>query len=909
MSLPRVCPWVLLVGLLATVGLGQARAEDVPQPPPDDPLFSGIESPSVDVGRGTGEFHEVAQLASRLTAYNSHDDARRATYTCCRPDQKEQIRRAKKANDAFLNLYPTSDFADNTLMHMARIARVERNFRDEMEAYQRLVSQFPTSDFVDDALWHMQQLHQRDSATEERIRCLQLLITQFPRSPYRCRAMTALAEALMRINERDAAIEVLAAKVREYPNCPTNDKALMAIGKAHQDLGEWEAAIAAYRTIVEQYPFSDEVDQAMLELGNCLRAARQPIPAIEVYQELIARFPGSPAARRAMREINALRPGAYNLRQPMPQDVAQRLFDRAKHHQNYGEYLLAVRAYQEFMQRFPGHDLWDDALFNIGKCFEELNILCKEINNAEGPEDLFKRQARWIAATGQRITNTGKKLQTASDAITAYLQLVAGAPGSSLRAEALYRIAKIYEEMEMPAAEAWTYQQLIINFPGNEHESEGMYRTLKYYAEHANYPEVKAIYAPLAAAFPEIFPPNIIDYPDLFRAMMKTYYKEAAFQWEEDHHHHIGYAMSPMDLEDDAIYFLGTLQISNGHVKEGVKRLALLRARPDSDHAAPALFCMARGLERLGRAKEAVEIYRVLVEQEPLSGLADDAQKCIEELASGSPTAQEIAKYREIAQSATKNRIDNYDMFFGKNVVVFMPLTVAPLVRAYNLPNIWDQAQESLAKWTGLTERLEEKQVILLDTTPGAQAGKVIRLCATDISDPPRWGLGLAQLAQNFISDPRWAVLHQSGQAMVQAFVMLAAANLQYDLVSETRDTIGSASAVKLPHENLVRQRERCLAALQDYVREGARLANLKPDAALGMLLALLDANGYGDNGLVDWTPYKRFFLALQSLPDSERNPQSQEQALSVLSKCLSTAFNTDLTPALSQWGFPFGRG
>jgi hypothetical protein len=230
-------------------------------------------------------------------------------------------------------------------------------------------------------------------------------------------------------------------------------------------------------------------------------------------------------------------------------------------------------------------------------------------------------------------------------------------------------------------------------------------------------------------------------------------------------------------------------------------------------------------------------------------------------------------------------------------------------MREYNLPNIWDQAYLNLQRWTGLQAR--QKQLILMDEEiDGGQPGYPIRLCARSLQDPPDWHLGLRELAHNFVTNDYYGVLRSAHPALGEAFASFAGAALQYSLVSETRDTIGSASATKLAHEDVIRRREQSLAALHSYVQAGALPENLTPDVAMGMLVQLLDQNGYGNNDLIDWSPYQRFWLSLMRMPPEMRvASEDPVRSMNVLVQCLNTAFNTDLTGTFQAWGFPVTQG
>jgi len=392
-----------------------------------------------------------------------------------------------------------------------------------------------------------------------------------------------------------------------------------------------------------------------------------------------------------------------------------------------------------------------------------------------------------------------------------------------------------------------------------------------------------------------VFPDWLAENKEDYFSVLGFYARAAAHAWDEDHNHHVGYQFTIPDLYDDAVYALGATHLKHGRLKEARQMLETMLRWPRGDLAAPTAFLLARCYEALGETKKARQCYQDVIDSFSQCGLLDDAESAMARLDRGVVGKDQVLYEDEGLL---------YDIYFGKNILVLAPPLRSPLMREYNLPNIWDEAHGSLKQWTGLNTN--GQQVILLDETlQGGQPGYPIRIAAAAISDPPNWRLGLRELAYNFVTCPTYQVIPTVSPAAGEAFAQFAAATLQYNLVSETRDTIGSASATKLAHEDVIRQREEALAALREYVDGGASLENLNGLAVTGMLVELLDRHGYGENGLLDWSPYRKFFQALLQLPPELRSNTDSIQGSHVLVHCLNRAFNDDLTATFQGWGFP----
>jgi tetratricopeptide (TPR) repeat protein len=392
-----------------------------------------------------------------------------------------------------------------------------------------------------------------------------------------------------------------------------------------------------------------------------------------------------------------------------------------------------------------------------------------------------------------------------------------------------------------------------------------------------------------------VFPGWLYESKEDYLTVMGFYNRAVSHAWDEFYHHHIDYRFTVQDLLDDAVFALGAIQVKYGNLKQAQKILELMFRKPRGDLAAETGFLLARVYEKMGDFEKAQARYAEILQYFPDGGLADDAQAELARLQQG----QAGGEWCLVGEGPLS------DVYYGQYVTVQAPPMLAAKMREYNLPNIWDQAYANLQQWTGL--QAYQKQLILVDeSVEGGQPGFPVRLSARAIQDPPTWNLGLRELAYNFVSNEHYGVIGSVHPALREAFASFAAAALQYSLVSETRDTIGSAAATKLAHEDVINRRRQALEALHRYIQSGALLENLTPDVALGMLVQLLDQNGYGNNELIDWSPYQRFWMSLLRLPPERRMAGGDPaQSAGIVVQCLNAAFNTDLTPTFQAWGFP----
>lgn len=863
-----------------------------------------------DLTRAVGRsFDEIALLPTRLTSYNQHDDAARATYTCCKPWQEEQIEQALRANAAFLLTHPTSDFADDTLMHNARVNSVKRDFRAQIAAFYQLVNGYPDSDLADDACWGLASMFRTDQDHVAAIETLNRLIMTWPNSTWADDAHFAIAQEFRAVDDEVGYLQALEGLVTRHPTSDFCPQALALLADKYREVENYEAAIAAAEELMRRFPYSDQYDDALFCIAESLRHAGKPQLALEAYCRLIEELPGSSLTNRAMREANTLArnlrgagaqtPALYNVEAENAGEAATDMFNYARHLQNYRQFAEAIKVYRQFARLFPGSDNFDDALFNVGCCYQQMNILFEDINEAEGPEDLYRMQRRFEDATGSRAAiPAGQHLSAVRDAAGAFAEVVNNLVGSELRDDALYEIAKTYEDSERIEDMVYTYQQLVIHFPGSEHEMEALYEVLKYYADPRNFDKAVLMYPALSAAYPALFPKGLEQNKQDFITLIGAYSRHVSFGWFEYHEKHIPYRVTCADLGPDAAFNLAALNMARGEWRAACKQLEPLTALRTNDFCAPATYLLAQARERMGDLKAARKLYETVAAQFPDSGLADDAQLALTRLGESPPE-----QYVQIVRDSFPYAVGHVDCYVGDEIVVFAPYTVTVKMRQYNMPNIWEQSQVLLERWTGA--EAPDRVVICVDQGGRQLEREAILVPGTRITDPPKWSLGFESLARRMITQVAGNAL--AGQrSYIDGLAKFAAASLQYDLVTETRDAIGSASAVVLPQQDVLDARERALEALAEYVRGGRREAP-SPEVVAGMLYALLDEQGFSQERLIDRQPYQRFFETLCANAPAE--PADPGLSSGLFAWALNCAFDGACGNQLRSWGFAVRGG
>ncbi|MCX7597263.1 MAG: hypothetical protein N2512_00120, partial [Armatimonadetes bacterium] len=315
-----------------------------------------------------------------------------------------------------------------------------------------------------------------------------------------------------------------------------------------------------------------------------------------------------------------------------------------------------------------------------------------------------------------------------------------------------------------------------------------------------------------------------------------------------------------------------------------VKLLRPVASMPTHDLHGPALGLIGNCHARLGNDKEARKAWEALAQMHPDGGLADGAHLFLASLGQEEPLA---ALPGDLPLPPANMYVQVLD-----RVTVLCPWTVSATMRAYNLPNIWERSQAILEDWTGV--KPGQQPVIYISISGGSSAGYPIRLCACRIKDPPDWAAGFAELAAVQLREACGENIARL-PALVQGIARFTAASLQYDLVTETRDAIGSAAAVVLPQQDVINTREAAVRAFDEFVREGSDINKLNADVVCGLLFKLLDVQGLAKDRLIDREPYRPLFAALKAAAEE----MSPEQALLV---AVDKAFGGQARGHLEGW-------
>jgi len=800
----------------------------------------------------------LARVPSRLAAFNAFRDAAEASLSCGKDEAK--IKAAISANQAVLDLYPQSEFADDCLFKNGELWQRLGRTDKAVEALVALAERFPHSDLADEALWLAAKGFRVLRREEDEREALLLLTSNYPLSPHWEEAFVRLArEAPQVLAVREAAVAAL-SQGRLTPDARV--KALMSLALAAKEEGDFAGALELYRQVAAEHPDSSEADDALLQAILLLRRTGEPPWVVsEAVQELLDRYPYSDSAARAS---NLLLLGKG--RRPLPDNSdsggpaeAVREAKALQVQRRFGE---AIEAYKAVLSLYPEGESRDDALFGLASCLAEIGKVEGALREATLPEQVAEAQLE-LARSGALGA-----VQATRQAIALFEELLLTCPSSGHVKDALFEIGRCCEALGDKRAAALAYGRFLAYRPTGEELEEAAKALFAYLTSAGE--EALEVYAALSAGQPHIFPPAARGRLESVRMVARWYEQVAA----DAKHRKI--PLSPDDFCDDALLLGALTSLEQGEDAAAQAQLqALLDRYPTSGLGPAALFLLARIHQRNGDFATAWRLAARVAEMPSASGLEDDADALCEGFEGVRGTAG-LPEIETIAHSNVKTVCTVHDSL---------------RLRQYDLPQMWDQACARLAEWTGI--RPAAKPVIIVGG-PTEAAGVFARVDGSVLQEPPDWGAGFRPLASAWLELPALRVIGDTWPRLREALALLASCYLQYDLVHETRDVIGAPSASRLPNEAVLRERERLLARFYQEQAEGRAPAEMSAEGMAGLLFFRLAKQGAEGQGIVDWWPLHSFFLQILRLNDNGQE-SDRETAATLVWRSLEQALGTTL--------------
>lgn len=257
-----------------------------------------------------------------------------------------------------------------------------------------------------------------------------------------------------------------------------NSRDQLELGKKLEQAEDWKQAKGAYLALVRKWPFSFNSGEAQYRIGWCSEQQADFPRAFKDYQKCIEKYPSSEYFEKALERqyqiANLFLVGepqrVWKVPLPASWEQTAKLYDQIIKNAPYGRYAAesqfkiglcqektkkwseAITAYNTVLDRYPGHDIADDALYQIGYVWFQA---AERPDYDQGAADkAIQAFTEFIA----RFPNSDKVAQAKENLAIVHGRLTQGS----------FNIAKFYETQKKPDAAVIYYREVIQKAPDSE---------------------------------------------------------------------------------------------------------------------------------------------------------------------------------------------------------------------------------------------------------------------------------------------------------------------------------------------------------------------------------------------------------------------------------------------------------
>jgi TolA-binding protein len=191
------------------------------------------------------------------------------------------------------------------------------NFAAARQAFQQLVDESPKSDWADDAVWGLARVAREGKSKEELEKACGFLRVEYPTSDYvnqipallagNCVDLSSVQPSFELLNEAvglerdghfDAAIAAYHDFIRKHDGVQVAE-GLWRAGRLHQRLKQHADALIFYKRLRAEFPEFDRTAELLANLAHCETLKGDSLAAAKHFEELVSKFPQTSQAVEA----------------------------------------------------------------------------------------------------------------------------------------------------------------------------------------------------------------------------------------------------------------------------------------------------------------------------------------------------------------------------------------------------------------------------------------------------------------------------------------------------------------------------------------------------------------------------------------------------------------------------------
>lgn len=364
--------------------------------------------------------------------------------------------------------FPSGKFTFDARVRLADCYFFQKDYKAAETAYRTVIRQFPERADRDYAMYQLGQAYFRLGNLDDALRQFQGILTGLPASSLADDAQYAIGWLWFQGKNYDEAIREFRVLLQKFPESDLGARTLYSIGDAYYNQQDYPAAEQSYRDVLRRYPKGTYVADAISGIQYCLLAQGKQDQALAVIDAFVRENPGSADAQGLLLKKGDL------------------LFSQK-------QYDAAVREYRGFAERYAESPLRANAWFWIGRSYEMLGRMLDAASAFDRAAAVPNATTRIRAEASFQSGEVYRALKSYEKAAEAYQRAVTAGKGTTIAADAAFRLGTVSDEKGDIADALQRYNGVIAAHPGTEAADRSKLALARIYLRETNYAEAEAL--------------------------------------------------------------------------------------------------------------------------------------------------------------------------------------------------------------------------------------------------------------------------------------------------------------------------------------------------------------------------------------------------------------------------------
>ena len=505
---------------------------------------------------------------------------------------------AEKRYDAAAAYFEDVD-TDLGLYYLGRCLEETGQYILAIQRYRQALRMYPDSPLADDVAFSIAEAFYNSEQNKVAARSYTEFLERFPDSPFLPMASYKLACVDYRMGKYGDAARKLEKICESMPEEPICAMASYLAGSAYMAMGGTSHAVFAYTEVVKRFPDSELASSAMHKIVFAYTAERNYPQAILMADEFLRLFPGDELAAR----VQVLKGYA---------------------HKELEEYDLAVREFQNVMDRHVNTNVGERALFLATTVYYDLHQFDRLITNYHFIANrLLPTPSEWRARTYHHLGEAYYSEGLFREAGAMYRLVLTGYPRSDVAASSLQGLVAAYSqigEYDLALEEQEKFLFELANADSEEGSNSMALGSL--YFNQKEYEKAMEQFMRFLQANPDgpEAPVAMMNLGDCYYRLQ--YYENAVETWSD-----LLRRYPQDDVVAEASYRLADTQFGLARYQDAAESYRRLQQRfPDGEHAADAAFGLANCYYNMQQDDQAIAAFEAFAQAFPDDPRGSDAE-------------------------------------------------------------------------------------------------------------------------------------------------------------------------------------------------------------------------------------------------------------------------------------------